>query len=277
MTPTIPDTTICCVDCSAHELAARALVVSMAQCRFDQALLFTDRPMQVAGVEVRVIPTIASTADYSQFLLKELRHHITTEFVLVTQWDGYVIDGREWRSDFLTYDYIGARWPHVPGVEVGNGGFSLRSRRLLEACGDERFVMGHPEDAAICVNNRHFLETEKGIRFAPPEVAERFSFERTRDGGPHFGFHGLFNLPFVMADEELPGFVAALPPRVAWMGELFEALLAYMATGRVKEARIVWHWLKQQRSEADMVDFMRQNVRPQDACENIIAALTAAG
>lgn len=277
MTVVIPGTTICCVDCSAYDLAARALAVSMAQCRFEHAILFTDRPMDVAGVEVRLIPAIASTADYSQFLLKELRHHITTEFVLVTQWDGYVIDGREWRPDFQNFDYIGARWPHVPGIEVGNGGFSLRSRRLLEACGDERFIVSHPEDAAICVSNRHFLEREKGIRFAPPELAERFSFERTRDGGPHFGFHGLFNLPFVMADEELPGFVAAMPARIAWMGELFEALLAYMATGRVREARTIWHWMTRHRPEAEMVSFMRQHVRPLDACENIIAALTAAG
>ncbi len=277
MTVVIPGTTICCVDCSAYDLAARALAVSMAQCRFEHAILFTDRPMDVVGVEVRLIPAIASTADYSQFLLKELRHHITTEFVLVTQWDGYVIDGREWRPDFQTYDYIGARWPHVPGIEVGNGGFSLRSRRLLEACGDERFVVSHPEDAAICVSNRRFLEREKGIRFAPPELAERFSFERTRDGWPHFGFHGLFNLPFVMADEELPGFVAAMPARIAWMGELFEALLAYMATGRVREARTIWHWMTRHRPEAEMVSFMRQHVRPLDACENIIAALTAAG
>ena len=34
-----------------------------------------------------------------------------------------------------TIDYIGAPWPHFrDGHNVGNGGFSLRSRRLLEAC-----------------------------------------------------------------------------------------------------------------------------------------------
>lgn len=276
MVVAIPDTTLCCVDCSAYELAARAMSISLAQCRFDRAILFTDVPMNVAGVEVHRIPTIGSIDEYSQFLLKDLRHHITTRFALVIQWDGYVIDASQWRSDFHDYDYIGARWPHVPGIEVGNGGFSLRSRRLLDACADERFVVSNPEDAAICINNRTFLERQMGIRFAPPDVAERFSFERTRDSGPHFGFHGLFNIPNVMPDAELSAFLAALPARVAWMGELFEVLLVYATTGRRNEARKTWRWATQFRAEAEMVSFLREHVRPSDAGEWIICELTAA-
>ena len=46
-----------------------------------------------------------------------------------------MLDGAAWRPEFLDYDYIGAVWPHVlDKYNVGNGGFSLRSKALLEAC-----------------------------------------------------------------------------------------------------------------------------------------------
>jgi hypothetical protein len=77
-------------------------------------------------------------------------------------------------------------------MAVGNGGFSLRSRRFMEACSRIIKIM-HPEDHHICRTYRKQLEAE-GMRFAPIEVAERFSFEGYLQ--PHkiltnqFGVHG---------------------------------------------------------------------------------------
>jgi len=42
------------------------------------------------------------------------------------------------------------------------------------------------------------LESDFGIRFAPPEIAARFAYERARPTAPTFGFHGLFNFPKAM-------------------------------------------------------------------------------
>lgn len=51
-----------------------------------------------------------------------------------------------------------------------------------------------PEDWFICVTIREALEHDE-IRFAPPEVAHAFSFERDEAFGVswhgQFGFHGL--------------------------------------------------------------------------------------
>src|ERR1700687_3454326 len=42
-----------------------------------------------------------------------------------------------WREEFLGCDYIGAQWFwHDDAMRVGNGGFSLRSRKLLLALQD---------------------------------------------------------------------------------------------------------------------------------------------
>lgn len=153
------------------------------------------------GIRVRQVERITSAAAYSHLLLAELVDHITTSHCLVVQWDGHVIDPARWRADFLDYDYIGARWPQFDdGHEVGNGGFSLRSKRLLEACRATEFEAHHPEDLAICRTNRRMLEA-RGMRFAPRELADTFSAERASDPALSFGYHGVFLMPRVLGAE----------------------------------------------------------------------------
>jgi hypothetical protein len=84
---------------------------------------------------------------------------------------------------------------------VGNGGFSLRSRRLLQALHRDDEVRGYDarrgmslEDVAISCTFRRRLEQAHGIRFAPPEVADRFAAGRTLPTRGSFGFHGLVHL-----------------------------------------------------------------------------------
>jgi len=201
----IPDTTLCCVDCRNHELAISALRRSMAQCSFERAVFFTNRPFELPGIEVVQIPDVASIADYSRFMLKALADHVQSGFALVIQYDGYVVNGRRWRADFQASDYVGAPWSDGG---VGNGGFSLRSRRLLQASRDPRITDLVPEDIAICKTYRSLLEQEHGIRFAPAEVACRFSFETLPPPAPTLGFHGLTHLVRIvnMSEEELASY-----------------------------------------------------------------------
>jgi hypothetical protein len=181
-------TTLACVDCRNHELAVVALRRSMAQCRFERVQFFTDRPFALPGIETVVIPEIGSIADYSRFMVKELGSRIETEFALVVQYDGYVLSGRRWRAEFHGYDYIGAPWSRGG---VGNGGFSLRSRKLMQALRDPRIAELVPEDVAICETYRGLLESEYGIRFAPVGIAGKFSFETLPPPEPTLGFHGI--------------------------------------------------------------------------------------
>ena len=122
-------------------------------------------------------------------MVKEIGQHITTSHVLVSQWDGYIINESAWKKEWLDYDYIGAVWSD--GV-VGNGGFSLRSKRLMDALKDDRFnAPFFPEDEKICRDWRKVLESEFGLKFAPPEVASDFSIEGGRYTN-QFGFHSFF-------------------------------------------------------------------------------------
>jgi hypothetical protein len=152
-----------------------------------------------------VIPDIASVADYSRFMVKALGDCIETDFALVVQYDGYVLNGRRWRAEFLDYDYIGAPWSRGG---VGNGGFSLRSLRLLKALRDRRIAELVPEDVAICTTYRGLLESEYGIRFAPVDVAARFSFETLPPPQPTLGFHGIAHMVRLvnMSEEEIAAY-----------------------------------------------------------------------
>jgi hypothetical protein len=174
-----------------------ALETCLDQIDFAECLFFTDAKIAPRDKRIRVvpIPRIASARAYSNFLLSKLVDFVESEHCLVIQWDGFVLDGKQWDPRFLSCDYIGAPWPQfTDGHDVGNGGFSLRSRKLLQACRDPQFLTGHPEDVAICRTNRALLESTHGIRFADAATAGAFSFERTAPTAPTFGFHGIFNM-----------------------------------------------------------------------------------
>jgi len=227
-------------------LAARALAISMERCDFGDAILFTDAP--IAGpFRTVAIERLSSRADYSRFVLKELAQHVATPFALVIQWDGYVVDANAWLPEFLHYDYIGAKWAgHPDGFTVGNGGFSLRSRRLLDACADSRLHLAPElgEDVIVCRRYRRPLEVEFGVRFAPEPVAERFSHERVPPAGPTFGFHGLFNLWRCEEDVELVALADRFHADLLAGEEYAELLAECFSRKRLAPARALYGRLR---------------------------------
>ncbi len=207
----IAETTLCCIDCQYHDLAISAMQRCLSGCEFERALFLTDRDMAIEGIEVVAIRPIASIAEYCRFVVKELNQYISTPFALIVQYDGFILNPAKWTEAFKQYDYIGARWEAQGSHNVGNGGFSLRSKRLLEALQDERIAQFVPEDRVICDRYRELLERDYGIRFAPGELADRFSFEEARvHASSTFGFHGLGHAIHLvdMAERDLHGYVS---------------------------------------------------------------------
>jgi hypothetical protein len=229
--------TLLCVETRDPALAHFAIQKCTQQARFGKMVLITDlaklsnRPddqasnqaaaqeknqqveqvvARLQGVEYVQAPLIKTTKDYSDLLLTGLRQYVTGTHVLIIQWDSFILHSELWTNDFLQYDYIGATWPHHPDTPVGNGGFSLRSVKLLEALESPAISKHHPEDFCICVDNKATLENQFGIQFAPIEIAEQFAVERS-DWHPAFGFHGFFNFGKVLSSEELSAFLDLLP------------------------------------------------------------------
>jgi len=212
----LPQVTLCCIDTVNHLLAMRALRRSTAGVRFARTLFITDRHMDESGIDCCVIDTLATRDAYSRFLLKTLLRYVDTPYVLIVQWDGYVVNPSAWRDDFLDCDYLGAKWHwRDPPYRVGNGGFSLRSRRLLVALQDPRIELTEAEDATICLAFRDLLEHEHGIRFGTERQADAFSFEAANPVTLPFGFHGLFNFYRVVSPDEFAVLVREFTPSIA--------------------------------------------------------------
>ncbi|ABE34376.1 hypothetical protein DR64_6891 [Paraburkholderia xenovorans LB400] len=221
--------TLCAADSINPAFAARALETSAARCNFADAILFTHEAVPTS-VRTVLIPRLRSKEDYSAFMVKHLLGHVTTPWVLVVQWDGYVLDPAAWSETFFDYDYIGAYWPfHRDGMNVGNGGFSLRSTKLLQALADERFALlpGVNEDDLICRVYRPLLETGYGIRFAPAAAAARFAYEHVPPDRPTFGFHAAFNMWRHVDDATLMEKVRALDLRTYSSNEVLMLLTTY--------------------------------------------------
>lgn len=238
----LPEVTLLAVSDVALSATARAMALSQRDLRFGEALFLSDRPPPAGTpAEWRPIPAIGSRFEYSRFMLRDLAAHLKTTHVLCVQWDGYVLDATRWDPAFLDYDYIGAPWPHfADDRRVGNGGFSLRSRRLVDACAALP-ISDEPEDVAICRTHRRLMEERFGLRFAPEEVARRFAYERMVPSGSEFGFHGALNLMDLAPSQDLTSLFEGLEPGLLNRREHREILHRALRKGHLRLARVIWH------------------------------------
>lgn len=176
-----------------------------------------------ADFNATVIQKLETIDAYSKFMIEQVHEHVTSDHFLVFQWDGFVINPHLWWDGFLEYDYIGAPWPQpyrpAPDLKVGNGGFSLRSRRLSATLSKlHAAYMGEPEDVFIA----HQIQSNPILAefsLAPVQIARHFSVEHQsylpptdKDGSiPNagaLGFHGWFNFHFAYDDTALISLVS---------------------------------------------------------------------
>lgn len=155
--------------------------------------------------------------------IQRLHTRFETEYVLGVHGDGFPL--RYGLEPFIgPYDYIGSPWGRpswytnlvfpYPKYCVGNGGLSLRSKRLCElaaSCYQRKYRLF--PDCYMVVDDVFYSRVlprfERACRgtmvYAPPEVAGRFSFESNRefyaqDGEMPLGFHSPGGFAQVMKD-----------------------------------------------------------------------------
>ena len=142
---------------------------------------------------------------YSVFMMHCLQAFIKTDYCLIVQDDGWVLNGKNFKDEYYNYDYIGApshcgfqitpdshearlflhfSWVGEENVRVvQNGGFSLRSKKFLQACNKHGLVHfnsneihGWNEDAQLSAILRPTLQG-LGYKYAPDHIAKYFSME----------------------------------------------------------------------------------------------------
>lgn len=191
--------TIVAIEFKNYELSSRALDTTLRLMpQVKEVLVISDKDFY-PGCRYVYHPGIKDFQEYNQLMLKGVAQHVTEGHALYVQYDSMVHQSNAWQDIFLDYDYIGAPWPNEPeGINVGNGGFSLRSAKLLQACLDDKIVLLPKynfisEDKVIGNDFRPLLEAEYQIKFAPTQVAQKFSYEVGQYHGS-LGIHGIWNI-----------------------------------------------------------------------------------
>ena len=232
----LPEVTLVCIDTVNPALAMAAMQRCMGGLHFARALLLTNQAVTPStGIDIEQIEGIVDIESYSEFVIRRLGQHITTAYALLVQWDGFIINPDAWDPAFLDYDYIGATWPATADQPemVGNGGFSLRSKKLLQALQNIKFSQFHPEDELIARTYRAELES-LGIRFAPPEIGDHFAYEFKKPLTATFGFHGFSNFPDFMSRAELEAFISAMPGGLIFNNYFLEFMRKVLAQTTIR-------------------------------------------
>jgi len=183
----------------------KSLKYTMLNIKFDKVKFLTHvdkndyTDLDIDNIEFIKIDEITSHRQYNDFCL-QLSKYSENEYILIVQNDSFVTNKELWCSEFLEYDYIGAPWTEKSASEwgipnrVGNGGFSLRSKKFLEYSSKFTTCSGINEDGFLTNFTLNYA-TQFGIKYAPVDLAYKFSVEipnpdDTYDPSKHFGFHG---------------------------------------------------------------------------------------
>jgi hypothetical protein len=211
--------TIVAVDTAYPALTRKAIEQAVQVTGSEKIVVFSNEDVMPGSKWVKIDPI--DQVGYSRVVFKELAPHIETDHFMVIQYDGMPIDPNFWNDDYLNYDYIGAPWPWgAHNRRVGNGGFSVRSRRLAELCADPKLVFNPPghgdnnymEDLHICVMYADYLESQ-GIKYAPVDLAKQFSAEIPGGRFNTYGFHGTLCLPYYLTDEHMEFYINNMSER----------------------------------------------------------------
>ncbi|MDY4479470.1 MAG: DUF5672 family protein [[Pasteurella] aerogenes] len=203
----------------SYEELQKKLPVENLKC----LLISPEKPKHIADYVQHIRCKPFSYLEYNLFILYALGDLIETDFALVVQNDGFVVNGNNWKDEFFDYDFIGAPlhcmfeylkdgslkqyhneqcnpfYKNMPAhfFEGQNGGFSLRSQRLLKLLRELNIKIqfpipeplskgenislnytskSHNEDIVLTILIRKQL-SENNIKFAPPEISTYFACE----------------------------------------------------------------------------------------------------
>lgn len=207
----LPDVTLVCVTSVKIDQNVKALKYSMEGIKYGDVKFISDICPEDLPKNAKYVKCDNLSYDgFSEYTFLKLWKDVETTHCLLVHHDGFVVRPDLWSDEFLNFDYIGAPWvysetsyitDYSEHVDVGNGGFCLRTKRMLELPTQLGLKLEHRQgfyndDGNFCVYHRKtFLEN--GIRYAPKEIAAKFSTEIAIPGlsQESFGFHSFVHHP----------------------------------------------------------------------------------
>ena len=209
----LPDVTLVVAETRCHELMRLTLTDMVLKVKFGGIVIHTNKPELIgipAPAEYITVPDWPNKIQQGGFYYMDAGCAAKTSHVLQMEWDAGLRDVNCWTDEFLNFDYIGAPWVWAGGQRhsVGNGGFILLSKRMCEHVHANRNSFNIRTDVEYAQVNRIRLEKEIGAKWAPEDVAIRFSYEHyygghRKDSKPSFGYHDIFNWPLALPHDEV--------------------------------------------------------------------------
>lgn len=184
-----------------------SLIKCSEKLEFDSVKLVShEKPNNLPSfIEYDYFPRINNIMDFNNFCWKDLHKFFDTSHVLTVQSHAWILRPELWEDSWLDFDWIGAPWKYCNDsyithygehVRQGNGGFTLRSKKISEMPTKYNLPLNHErgfynEDGNFCVYYRKIF-LDLGIKYAPVEVAAKFSYEQSIPENENvlpFGFH----------------------------------------------------------------------------------------
>ncbi len=197
---------------SSHEVPET--IASLQKCQeglsfTEVKLLSHERPNNLPeNIIYEYAPEINHINDFNLYMFKYLGTHINTSHALYVQAHAWVLHPELWDNTWLQYDYIGAIWPWKDDAYIawgsgehiknGNGGFSLRSKKIMDIPYKHDLPLlqeqgwANEDGNLVCYFREAMLAW--GIKYAPSEVSARFAYENPVPENNYgdmktFGFH----------------------------------------------------------------------------------------
>jgi len=203
----IPDVTLLAISSTEEEGSIKSLVKCCEQIEFgDVKFVSHKKPESMPDfITWEYCPEIKSYREFDQYVFPYMGEHVQTSHMLMVQTHAYILHPELWDDNWLVYDFIGAPWQERPEfisvstgemVRVGNGGFSLRSKKLLDLPLKLNLPVvidrGYSSDDGLINSYYRKIFLDNGIKYPSVDVAAKFAFENIvpeNIGIIPFGFH----------------------------------------------------------------------------------------
>jgi len=203
----IPDVTLLAISSTEEEGSIKSLVKCCEQIEFGNVKFVSHKKPESMPdfITWEYCPQIKSFYDFDCYVFPNIGNHIQTSHMLMVQSHAWIIHAELWDDNWLQYDFIGSPWVERSEfisfstgemVRVGNGGFSLRSKKILDLPQKLNLPVvsdrGYTSDDGLLNSYYRKIFLENGINYPDVHIASRFAFENivseNIDIVP-FGFH----------------------------------------------------------------------------------------
>lgn len=221
-----------------HELMELALEKTCNAVPYNEILVFSDKQLNFKRpYKFYKTDKITGIKTYCDFIFNDLYQFVTTDQVMIIQYDGFAVNADLWSDNFLNYDILGpfininmegfprlfkSLFTEEEMVEIrkekwraGGGGFTIRSKKLLEITSKDKTVLPYfkrldiedalfdCEDVALSFKYKKYLQEKYNIKYAPVDIALDFAVEHTTGYSCSLGFHGWYNTPLFLSEQEV--------------------------------------------------------------------------